>query len=667
MYNKFAVVFPWPGVKNAETELISRLKIAAKEQKMECVCIDNFGTVLDDEYELTKEQVCDVDFIISTHFETPKVKDVFYYHTLWNPPEFPLDRDNYIDLMNNYVMYDDYLIYDKGSMSNHLKSMLLDCPRELDGASPLMSTFPKSAVISPNLDDPKLFYCGMNWDVLVDKHGRNESLMKLLDNAGVVKIFGPNASTNKAWGGIHPWGGYKCYQYPIPFDGFTLLQELNKCGVCLVLSSDVHRRAGAVTNRAFEACAAGAVIISDNNPLMKEMFGDAALFVDYNKNEPRETYNQIIEKYEWICSHKQEALAMAKKSQEIFLDRYTLNGYLDMIVKNHPERIKAVERATYAIDKDKEVLVVYVLNTIKDIDAKERVEKVLSNINCQKYPSIKLQLIIDEKVQTIVEELLQEHPVNIQLEVTKIFGAGNVRQYTDGQLIFNCLSVQSYDYFMLMNADEVWFSDHVTTLVRSLENNNTLASYSGQLATNKDGKRWVHFFNGLDSGKLFIAPGKGSLPSQMIFPYPGCFIFSKKVMEYLPNYIFDCLDGREYMAILHLLYFKYEKKIAFSKRMTFAFPWKYSDEKHVLVNDMREWRFIMGLTNYNSNDKKFPLYSTSMPGVRDFITGIPLKSFIRIRFYRILMRFSSEGSALYNFLAKRYMKAVDDYNRLSRV
>ncbi|MFR3752820.1 MAG: hypothetical protein ACLTW9_12015 [Enterocloster sp.] len=102
---------------------------------------------------------------------------------------------------------------------------------------------------------------------------RHEGLFKLLDKTGKVKFFGPDVV--KAWGGLKPWEGYECYQYSIPFDGFSILKEINKCGICLVISSDIHRRAGAVTNRAYEACAAGAVIISDENEYMKEYFSGA--------------------------------------------------------------------------------------------------------------------------------------------------------------------------------------------------------------------------------------------------------------------------------------------------------------------------------------------------------------------------------------------------------
>lgn len=151
----------------------------------------------------------------------------------------------------------------------------------------------------------------MNWEKAVGDSNRHAGLFELLDKTEKIKFYGPDVV--ESWGEIRPWEGYQCYQHPIPFDGFSILKEINSCGVCLAISSDAHRRAGAVTNRAYEACAAGAVIISDNNVFMEEYFKDSVLYVTYNKNNPQDTFQQIMEKYQWIVEHKEQALEMAEK------------------------------------------------------------------------------------------------------------------------------------------------------------------------------------------------------------------------------------------------------------------------------------------------------------------------------------------------------------------
>ncbi|MBR3458765.1 MAG: HAD-IA family hydrolase, partial [Selenomonadaceae bacterium] len=338
----FGVILTWPGDMSAELEVLNRIKQAARECGMICVPFDNHGHLLDDQGNRTRDFVDarNLDFVISMHYDSPKYLDAYYYFTIWNPPEIPLGVSDYGSVADRYISYDDYLIYDDGGMKNHLRSVLMNCPRDIEGASSLMASFPASAVMEPNLKDPKLFYCGMNWDVIMkDGSGRNEGVMKLLDKEGVLRIFGPDV--NPAWHGIRPWEGYQCYQHPIPFDGFSILKELNDCGVCLVLSSDIHRRAGAVTNRAFEACAAGAVMISDDNPTMRKMFGDVALFIEFNRKDPQDTYTQILEKYQWILSHKKEAAEIARRAQKLFVEKYSLDVYLKNIVHRHAERFDA--------------------------------------------------------------------------------------------------------------------------------------------------------------------------------------------------------------------------------------------------------------------------------------------------------------------------------------
>ena len=281
------IVMPWPGLKNAEFEVIVRIRKAARENKIDCVVIDNSGYILDEQLNRTGAFVDQKNllFVITTHFETPKVLNTFYYHALWNPSEYPMNLDFYVQAASkHYIMNDDFLIYGSGGMKDHLESMLINCPRTLSGASSLVASLSKSSSLSPNLDNPMMFYCGINWDEGIYGARRHGGIFNLLDKTNKVKFFGPDLV--EEWGNARPWRGCKSYQYPIPFDGISMVEEINKCGICLVLSSDFHRRAGAATTRIYEACAAGAVIISDDNPFILEHFKDAALFITYNRNNP---------------------------------------------------------------------------------------------------------------------------------------------------------------------------------------------------------------------------------------------------------------------------------------------------------------------------------------------------------------------------------------------
>ena len=599
-YPRFGLILTWPGDMSAEMEVLNRIEQAALDCGMECIPIDNYGHRLDSQGRKTDQFVSgkDLNFIISMHYESPKYLDAYYYFTIWNPPEIPLDVEHYGTISDRYLAFDDYLIYDDGGMKNHLKSILMNCQRDVDGASSLMASFPTSAAMNPNLKHPKLFYCGMNWDVLMgDGSGRNEGVMKLLDKEGVLKIFGPDA--NPAWGGIRPWEGYQCYQHPIPFDGFSILKELNDCGVCLVLSSDAHRRAGAVTNRAFEACAAGAVMISDDNPTMRKMFGDAALFIDFNRKNPEDTCKQILEKYRWILSHKKEATEIARRAQKLFIEKYSLDVYLKNIVHRHAERFDAVGRSLFAKEDKDIVLAAYVCGTNELEHGKKLAERVLGNVNHQLYKSILPVIAADASIAAALESYCEKICASVQVVRLPLYDKFGARRLTDGQALAKIRNCFPHRYFILASAGETWFYDHVTTLVRTLEDHPKAAlAYAGQIFSDVNGIKFTHEYEIMTEQKL-LEENPEAMPWLRKYPFGGVFMFRAECHASLPDYLFDCTDGNEYLLYLHMLCLREKKEAAFSKRLTLGFNDHYMDERHQVLSVRQEKAFIWGLTRYD--------------------------------------------------------------------
>lgn len=653
---KFGATLVWMKAQCAETEFIRRLMKAADEIDAVCVPIDNYGHILDDNFEATDKTANDLDFILSLHYDTPKLVDNFYYHALWNPPEIPLSRKDYDKIIDNYISNDDFLIYDNGSMNDHLKSILKDSPRYLENASSLMASFPESSIMPPNLNNPMLFYCGMNWDILSGK-GRNEGVLKLLDRAKVIKIFGPNSTTNESWGGIHPWEGFECYQYPIPFDGFSLLNELNKCGVCLVLSSDAHRRAGAVTNRAFEACAAGAVMISDNNPGMRAIFGDAALYVEYNKTNPQDTFDQIMEKYNWILNHKYESEQLVKKAQEIFKKKCSLNLYLKNIIKNHDLRVKAVKDALYAKSDCSKVLVTYICQTDNTIDEINKVKYVIKNINNQCYNNIKLVIACDVKlVASLNNGIIDSCCKDIEVKPMEILDSGGNKVISDG-LIINELRKINHDYFIMTNSVEIWFKDHVTTLVRTLEDD-TKASFSSsaQFNTSNNNERYINTFQKVTQTEFYNSN------MFQLYPYPGCFMFRASCHTIMPCYLLNCLDGHEHIAYVQLLVFNFGQYGCFSKRVSFGKSLLMEDKRNNVISFDREERYILGLSKFyieqavgNINNEK---------QIKDLITKVPLKSYLKMRCMKFIINKTSDDRWINHFALRKYREYESQYYNL---
>lgn len=645
----FAVGYPWPGGESAELEFIYRIREASKNIDFDFYLISDYGKILKNDSKETDEFIdpSNIDFVISTHYETHKTVDAFYYHTLWNPPEIPLNLDYYEGkIVDNYVMNDDFLIYDDGGMKNHLESILIDSPRNLEQTSMLVSSFPKNKILTPNLNNPKIFYCGMNWEKVVSNSNRHEGLFKLLDKTKCVKFYGPEKVS--AWGGIRPWEGYECYQYSIPFDGFSILDEINSCGICLSISSDIHRRAGAVTNRTYEACAAGAIIISDDNPFMKEKFGDSVLYIEYNIKKPEDTFEQIMEKYNWIMNNKDEALIMAKKSQKIFLEEFLLEDQLINMAKNHHNRFTAVKENLFSKEENNTVLVTHIISSENEQDIIEELKIVTNNIENQIYNNITFVVVCDETVEQYVKNFIDSSSIDINLQVFKIYNDKGTKILTDSRIIKEIQKLIPHIYYINISSVEKWFYDHITTLVRALEDDcEALISYSGRLSMDNIGYKRTDFFNTLDFNTIYYQEH----PKNM--PIPGQFLFSKKCEEFIPSYTFDYIDGLEHAEYINLLNLKYRKKMCFSKRMTCVYNFSQKDNRYKIIDYHKQIRFIRGLVKYDLYNASYMSSQTNINDIylEDKLLNFPIKSWFMQRIYKVFLRRFSK-----NILKERHEK-----------
>lgn len=632
---RIGAVIPWPGEKSAETEILHRMRVAAEDIGLEFFMLDNFSHILDaDTQKATTEYVDSekLEYVITTHYDSEKTADAFYYHALWNPPEIPLNLADYdTRVTNNYLMNDDYLIYDFGGMRNHLQGILLNKPRTIEDASVLTTSLPASKMLPPKLENPKLFYCGMNWEKVVSNSNRHEGLFKLLDETGKVKFFGPNKV--EAWGGLRPWEGYKCYQYSIPFDGFSILKEINECGICLVLSSDIHRRAGAVTNRAYEACAAGAVIISDDNEFMQYYFKDAALFIDYNKNNPQDTFDQIMEKYQWITEHKEEALALATRAQKIFKENFALDHQFLEIANRHYRRANVIAKDLFAENEDGKVLVSYVVNTLNTEEAKENCLKVINNIQNQYYSNIVLGVVCDHRIKEELQEYIEKHIYAFELLSMDLYDKKECRQYTDGQAIGILCDVIPHDYWINMWSNEIWFYDHITTLVRTIQEENAVCAYSGRQHKDKKGYSRVDFFN-----QLHISTVVGMNAPDWL-PVPGQVLYKSECHSYIPQYMLECLDGYEHYAYLGMIWIKEKKKIAFSRRMTNCWCAEDRDERCSVLKAEYQIRYIRDVLKYDIPDGGFGGSSIDRNVLRQYMTTFPVRAWFKMRWRQMIIGF----------------------------
>ena len=272
----FGVYLTFPDCLNAEAEIINRLVKAASNVNIKCIPIDDelyiysFNNTSGYVRTSQKAKKQDLDFILSTHFKSPKSTDIFTYGTLWNPPSFLGGWGPWA--FDNLFSYDRFLSSGSRFAENHVKTHS-SSPNSVSEALLYPSSHRK-------FNDPsigtELFYCGINWDKLIPgKGGRYAEMLKLLEQTCPIKIYGP-----EEFGGIIPWEGFTSYQKSLPFDGDSLIDEIHKCGICLVASSQEHTISEIMSNRLWEAMSAGADVIASDHSAVRELLGDLAFYFD---------------------------------------------------------------------------------------------------------------------------------------------------------------------------------------------------------------------------------------------------------------------------------------------------------------------------------------------------------------------------------------------------
>jgi len=315
---RFAIVKLWPGIKTAEDECIARLKKAASMLGLECLEVDANGYLLEDPVQEVSKKT--FDFVLHLHYDTPKLYDAYSLVALWNPVQF-YHEWGYARTSRNLLTHDDFVSCSSTAADDHVSRLTRNLATHLPPCFNLYHSL-ADIVHLPSLGDQKLFYAGINWDALRGGVSRHQELLKRLDETGRLRIYGP-----KLFQGVEVWKGYQSYVRKIPFDGVSMLNEINQAGVALVLSSQAHKDSELMSNRLFESVAAGALVICDENNFAKKFFGDALLYID-SRCDLDEIYRDIETHLDWVTQYPDQALAMIAKAQALFKERFALTKSL---------------------------------------------------------------------------------------------------------------------------------------------------------------------------------------------------------------------------------------------------------------------------------------------------------------------------------------------------
>ncbi len=465
------IVSPWPKVKNAEFEVIERMKFVIQSMGHKYIVIDSEGIFVEGTHSQLDDQVT---FVISMHFISAKLWFNYTYYAVWNPVRFYHDA-KYEEVMNNVLSYDDYLLYPSQPMKRHLLNFFRGTNKNMGGESEWVAGC-SGPLLKPSIDqlkNAKLFYVGINWEKISNKNGRHHSLLKKFDKAKVIRIFGP-----RKFAGVRPWAGFDSYEGDIPFDGHSLIEKLHDCGISLVLSSEQHRLSEACSSRIYESCHAGTVIISDRNTFVTNQFADRVLYFTYGKDD-EETYQNIMKQVNWVKDNPEKALELAKSSQQLYVEKYSMEQGLRNIIKNHPKRLEVFNKRHLPLDKSivVDVVIPWLSPNIKGA------EKLLQSISQQSYLNINIVILCDTSLKNSWEKLCQPTGKSFEVHEVNMFVDAKLKpKAINGVFVSEALKRSSSDYFILLNQQEQWSTHHVSCLLGALQRKpNANVSISGSI------------------------------------------------------------------------------------------------------------------------------------------------------------------------------------------
>ena len=318
-------------------------------------------------------------------------------------------------------------------------------------------------ILEPSLGDRTIFYAGINWERMGKQKGRYQDLLDRLDSTA-LSIYGP-----KVFLGIDVWKGYKSYRGPIPFDGVTILREINRCGIAFVFSSDAHKDSELMSNRLFESLAAGAFVICDENPFAYRYFQDTLLYVE-TRRPTEQVFEAVMKHVQWVRSHPVEAMDMIRAAQRIFREKFLLTTSLVNIYSNLQERRATLERLYAPAITDTPVALFFLVPEYSP----EVLDRHLTSIAQQRHAGCQATLLIDTadlaRNKDAIVKAVSQPGASIAVrgvvyrEVDET--GGIVRRARLGEVISDAIrEIPSASMLCIVAPDEQLFSDHIQSLV----------------------------------------------------------------------------------------------------------------------------------------------------------------------------------------------------------
>lgn len=541
-----AVPLTWPDIKNAEYEVIKRFCIAAENIGSRIIVTNNNGypvwasddSPVDDTRPLGRN---DVDFVLSLHFESPRLTDVYSYYAIWQPVSFYFDF-GYETSVEKVMTHNDALSCSSDLADAHVRSLMGSARPETPDQFPYLFHSPPEPYYAPKItDEARLFYIGINWERLGSTKGRHHELLRLLDEHDLIDIYGPRVFLGK-----RPWEGFDTYRGEIPFDGTSVVRALAGSGICLAMSSGPHQQSGVMSNRLFEGLAAGAAVIANPHAIIDKYFADVVYEIDDTVSD-EEIFFQVKGIIEDIRRDPDAANERARIGQERLRELFSLEKSLQALINQHDGREKAYLKANTAAGKS-EITVVFPYRGHRQSEA----ARVIDDLAEQSGIKLHLVFVCDASFaagagKALIDGLKGKFAST--KVITDVFGSSSVAA-TTGQALVAALPHIKTDHMAMVRTGERFFSEHFSALSRRLmDDPDAQVAASGKLEETYEGTARERFITRKVAGLGFGAK-MDELLTDDDFNDAGRFVFRKSVLDAMRPDFLALLDGLENVATL---------------------------------------------------------------------------------------------------------------------
>lgn len=543
----FIVPHTWPDLKNAEYEVLQRLSAAATNVGATMIAVDNDGYPLwsNNEIALDKSAPVDsraIDFMICLHFESPRFLDIYSYYALWQPIEF-YTVFGYEKSVEQMLTHTDCLSCRSDDADAHARNLFIGARKNaLDDFPVLFHSPPRPYLETTICSESRLFYVGINWERINNERGRHHELLLRLNDEDLIDIYGP-----KVFQGVEPWRGFKTYRGELPFDGNSVVEAVNRAGICLALSSAAHQSSALMSNRLFEGLAAGAAVIANPNEFIDKYFSDVVYVIDDDCDE-FELYTQTRAIMDQIRANPGDARVRAMEGQRRLDEAFSLERSISTIVSQHPARRASFERAclsnasvTVVLDYRGEAIW-EVEDALCDLAKQSRVD-VRAVVICSDAMAARHGEYIAALANGALKAVrtVPGSPVRSKLH----HAASAANSFLSGPSVAQILSDVDTDYVAFMSVDERWFADHLGSLANALDREpdsdfaiaGSLEEKTVYQGARKRAKRSV------DTVRFFGDPG--TFANDKLNRDRGRFLYRSSLLRTLPADCLTLLDGEE--------------------------------------------------------------------------------------------------------------------------